>query len=189
MKKSILIIVCSFITLCAFATGQASGYYDRIKKDVEQIAADFSSQYDSIIVFSNGDRHLIITNKDVYDNDEGKSLGLEMFQGRTVNDTLIFEKFDGTDTYLPCTFSKDVFKLNTSIKCNFEEDKEYLEKVDKTSNVLSIIENGNVKCKHILEQKCIIDNKYDLKDDIVGYAILLFLYADSKDRERVIIKP
>ena len=112
-----------------------------------------------------------------------------MFQGRTVNDTLIFEKFDETDSNLPCTFSKEVFKLNTSIKCNFEEDKDYLEKVDKTLNVLSIIENGNVKCKHILEQKCIIDNKYDLKDDIVGYAILLFLYADSKDRERVIIKP
>ena len=188
MKKSILIIVCSFITLYAFATGQTSGYYDRIKKDVEQIAAEFSSQYDSIIVFSVGSRHhLIITNKNIYD--EGDLLGLEMFQGRAVNDTLIFEKFDETDSNLPCTFSKEVFKLNTSIKCNFEEDKDYLKQVDKTLNVLSIIENGNVKCKHILEQKCIIDNKYDLKDDIAGYAILLFLYADSKDRERVIIKP
>lgn len=108
---------------------------------------------------------------------------------RTVNDTLIFEKFDETDSNLPCTFSKEVFKLNTSIKCNFEEDKEYLEKVDKILNLLSFIENGNVKCKHILEQKCTIDNKYDLKDDIVGYANLLFLYADGKDRERIIIKP
>ncbi|MBE6328189.1 MAG: hypothetical protein E7077_14280 [Bacteroidales bacterium] len=187
MKKFILIIGCSFITLCSFATGQTSGYYNRIKKDVEQIAAEFKFQYDSIIVFSNDSRHLIITNKNIYD--EGKLLGLEMFQGRTVNDTLIFEKFDETDSNLPCTFSKEVFKLNTSFKCNFEEDKDYLEQVDKTLNVLSIIENGNVKCKHILEQKCKIDNKYDLKDDIVGYAILLFLYADGKDRERVIIKP
>lgn len=89
MKNLILIIVCSFITLCAFATGQTSGYYDRIKKDVEQIAAELSSQYDSIIVFSADSRHLIITNKNIYD--EGKLLGLEMFQGRTVNDTLIFE--------------------------------------------------------------------------------------------------
>lgn len=187
MKKSILIIVCSFITPCAFATGQTSGYYDRIKKDVEQIATELSSQYDSIIVFSADSRHLIITNKNIYD--KGKLLGLEMFQVRTVNDTLIFEKFDETDSNLPCTFSKEVFKLNTSIKCNFEEDKEYLEKVDKILNVLSFIENGNVKCKHILEQKCTIDNKYDLKDDIVGYAILLFLYADGKDRERIITKP
>ena len=187
MKNLILIIVCSFITLCAFATGQTSGYYDRIKKDVEQIAAELSSQYDSIIVFSADSRHLIITNKNIYN--EGKLLGLEMFQGRTVNDTLIFEKFDETDSNLPCIFSKEVFKLNTSIKCNFEEDKEYIEKVDKILNVLSFIENGNVKCEHILEQKCTIDNKYDLKDDIVGYAILLFLYADGKDRERVIIKP
>ncbi len=46
MKNLILIIVCSFITLCAFATGQTSGYYDRIKKEVGQIAAEFSSQYD-----------------------------------------------------------------------------------------------------------------------------------------------
>ena len=61
--------------------------------------------------------------------------------------------------------------------------------INKILNVLSFIENGNVKCKHILEQKCTIDNKYDLKDDIVGYAILLFLYADGKDRERIIIKP
>lgn len=187
MKKSILIIVCSFITLCAFATEQTSGYYNRIKKEVEQIASEFKFQYDSIIVFSNDSRHLIITNKNIYN--EGKLLGLEMFQGRTVNDTLIFEKFDETDSNLPYTFSKEVFKLNTSIKCNFEEDKEYLEKVDKTLNVLSFIENGNVKCKHILEQKCTIDNKYDLKDDIVGYAILLFLYADGKDRERIITKP
>jgi hypothetical protein len=187
MKNLILIIVCSFITLCAFATGQTSGYYDRIKKDVEQIAAELSSQYDSIIVFSADSRHLIITNKNIYDEEE--LLGLEMFQGRTVNDTLIFEKFDETDTNLPCTFTKEVFKLKTSIKCNFEEDKEYLEKVDKILNVLSFIENGNVKCKHILEQKCTIDNKYDLKDDIVGYANLLFLYADGKDRERIITKP
>ena len=187
MKNLILIIVCSFITLCAFATGQTSGYYDRIKKDVEQIAVELSSQYDSIIVFSNGSRHLIITNKDIYD--KGELLGFEMYQGRTVNDTLIFEKFDETDTNLPCTFTKEVFKLDTSIKCNFEEKQDHLELVGKTLNVLSFIENGNVKCKHILEQKCTIDNKYDLKDDIVGYAILLFLYADGKDRERIITKP
>lgn len=188
MKKSILIIVCSFITLCAFATEQTIGYYDRIKKEVGQIAAEFSSRYDSIIVYSDGSRHLIITNKSIYD--KGKLFGLEMFQGRTVNDTLIFEKFDETDTNLPCTFSKEVFQLNTSVKCNFEETQDYLETIGKTSNVLSIIENGNVKCKHILEQKCLIEkDKYDIKNEIVGYAILLFLYADGKDRERIIIKP
>lgn len=188
MKNLILIIVCSFITLCSFATEQTIGYYNRIKKEAEQIASEFSSRYDSIIVYSDGNRHLIITNKSIYD--KGKLFGLEMFQGRTVNDTLIFEKFDETDTNLPCTFSKEVFQLNTSIKCNFEETQDYLETIGKASNVLSIIENGNVKCKHILEQKCLIEkDKYDIKNEIVGYAILLFLYADGKDRERVRIKP
>ena len=79
--------------------------------------------------------------------------------------------------------------MKPTATCHARLQKKYLEKVDKILNVLSFIENGNVKCKHILEQKCTIDNKYDLKDDIVGYAILLFLYADGKDRERIIIKP
>lgn len=105
----ILIIVCSFITLCSFATGQTSRYYNRIKKQVEQIAVEFSFQFDSLIVFSDSSRHLIINNKDVYD--KGNLLGLEIFQGRTVNDTLIFEKFDETDANLPCTFTNFIVSL------------------------------------------------------------------------------
>ncbi len=88
---------------------KANGYYNHIKMEVEQIAVEFRFQYDSLIVFSNDSRHLIITNKDVYD--KGELLGLEIFHGRTVNDILIFEKFDETDTNLPCTFTNFIVSL------------------------------------------------------------------------------